>query len=65
MNEIPHPFIGETLEVLNGLPASDKSKFYFIHLNHTNPLIEKSSAQYQELKKQGYNIGFELQIIQI
>ncbi len=39
MSEIPHPFIEETMHLLDPLPAETKSRIYFIHFNHTNPVL--------------------------
>ena len=43
ISEIPHPFIIESLELFKDLKESDRSKIYFIHLNHTNPLLNSKS----------------------
>lgn len=59
MNEVPHPFIQETMELFKDLPASEKQKIYFIHFNHTNPLIDKSSKEYKEVKSKGFNVAVE------
>tara|TARA_B100001250_G_C19710398_1_gene748928 strand:- start:736 stop:1254 length:519 start_codon:yes stop_codon:yes gene_type:complete len=57
MNEIPHPFIVETLERFKNLKKKDKKKVYFIHLNHTNPLLKPSNKITKEIIKKGYNIA--------
>ena len=57
MNEIPHPFVEESMLQFSTLAATDKKKIYFIHLNHTNPLLDKQSAPYAELKKKGFNVA--------
>ena len=33
----PHPFITHSIERFSGLPADERGKVRFIHLNHTNP----------------------------
>ena len=57
MNEIPHPFVVETLERFEILKKKDKKKVYFIHLNHTNPLLKASNKITKEIIKRGYNIA--------
>ena len=57
MNEIPHPFVVETLERFKNLKKMDKKKVYFIHLNHTNPLLKASNKITKEIIKRGYNIA--------
>lgn len=54
---IPHPFIIESMSLFKDLPASEKKKIYFIHFNHTNPVINKASKQYQQVIKSGFNIA--------
>lgn len=63
MSEIPHPFVEESMELFSNLSKTDKQKVYFIHFNHTNPLlIEESSAQKEVLEK-GFNLAKEGQMI--
>lgn len=56
MDEIPHPFVIETMKQLEGQSAEMKSKVYFIHLNHSNPLLKKSVERLQT-EKAGYHIA--------
>jgi pyrroloquinoline quinone biosynthesis protein B len=39
MSGFPHPFITHTMNRLASLPASERAKVRFIHLNHTNPAL--------------------------
>ena len=57
ISEIPHPFIIESFDLFNDLNAVDKKKIYFIHLNHTNPAINKESDAYKAIKSKGYNVA--------
>ena len=57
MDEIPHPFVVETLERFKNLKKKDKKKVYFIHLNHTNPLLKPNNKITKEIIKRGYNIA--------
>jgi len=59
MSEVPHPFIQESLDLFSGLSLTEKQKIWFIHFNHTNPLIDKSSKQYKEVKSKGFNVAEE------
>ena len=45
ISTIPHPFIIESMKLFKELPAAEKKKIYFIHFNHTNPVINKNSKQ--------------------
>ncbi len=57
IDEIPHPFVVETLERFKKLKKRDKKKVYFIHLNHTNPLLKPNNIITKEIIKRGYNIA--------
>jgi pyrroloquinoline quinone biosynthesis protein B len=59
MNEIPHPFVKESMKLLNDLPAAEKRKIRFTHFNHTNPLLDPSSAACKEVKNRGFNTAVE------
>lgn len=57
MSEVPHPFVTETMELLKGLPAAERKKVYFIHFNHSNPLIQGDSRKTAEVRKRGFRIA--------
>lgn len=59
MSEVPHPFVEETIRLLKDLPASERAKIYFIHFNHTNPLMNKTSKERGEVLRQGFHIADE------
>lgn len=54
MSEIPHPFVEESMELFNNLSPEEKSHVYFIHFNHTNPLLDPESEASKTLKDAGY-----------
>ena len=59
VSEIPHPFVVESMELFDSINYEEKNKIFFIHLNHTNPLLDKDSIQYKFVKAKGYNIAEE------
>jgi pyrroloquinoline quinone biosynthesis protein B len=59
MSKIPHPFVSETMEILKNISQTDKNKVWFIHMNHTNPLLDLNSDESQYVKAQGFNIASE------
>lgn len=59
MTEIPHPFVKESIGLFNDLPKAEKEKVWFIHFNHTNPLLDKTSKEYNEVKNRGFKIAVE------
>lgn len=54
---IPHPFISESLEKFAGLSDSEKQKVIFIHFNHTNPVINQTSAAAKAVLNNGFRIA--------
>ena len=59
ISEIPHPFVTESMDLFDSINIKEKIKIYFIHLNHTNPLINKQSDQYKLVRSKGYNVAEE------
>ena len=59
MADIPHPFVLESMELFSELSAADKAKIWFIHLNHTNPLLNSDSTAYQRVIEAGHNVAQE------
>ncbi len=59
MAEIPHPFIVEAMQRLAALPAAEKSKVRFIHLNHTNPALRLESEAARAIAKAGFRVALE------
>ena len=65
ISEIPHPFIIESMQIFEKLKLSEKHKIYFIHFNHTNPVLRKSSSQYKKVINAGYNIANIYDVIKL
>jgi pyrroloquinoline quinone biosynthesis protein B len=63
MREIPHPFVLETMKLLETLPLDLKQRVMFIHFNHTNPLIRSDSPQHREVIRRGFRVAVEGQSI--
>ncbi len=58
MSQIPHPRVTTTMGLVeqSGLEgAADKIRF--IHINHTNPLRDKNSAAYKDMKARGFHLS--------
>ena len=56
MSQIPHPTISETIARLGRREDGDPEVIFF-HLNHTNPVIDCYSSEYQELVSLGWSVG--------
>ncbi len=59
MSKIPHPLVSDTMDRLEGLSPELKRRVWFIHFNHTNPLIDSTSEQAQEVRARGFNVATE------
>ena len=57
MSEIPHPSIEETLELFSNQPLAEKNKIYFIHINHTNPILTNKNGVRDLILNAGFNIA--------
>ena len=65
MSEIPHPFVEETMNMLKGLSKTEKEKLFFIHLNHTNPLLKSNSEERKEVRELGFNVADEGMVFEL
>jgi pyrroloquinoline quinone biosynthesis protein B len=59
MSGFPHPFITHTMDRLAPLPAAERAKVRFIHLNHTNPALWPDSGARRVVERNGFNIARE------
>ena len=55
--EIPHPFIEESLDLFKELSAEERNKVYFIHYNHTNPVLDIESRACKEIQDKGFHLA--------
>ncbi len=59
MSQIPHPFVSESMSLFENFSVNERNKVWFIHLNHTNPLLNPESRESEYVNSQGYNIATE------
>lgn len=57
MSKIPHPFVTESMALLEDLSIEERKKVWFIHMNHTNPLLNLESAESKSVQSRGFNIA--------
>ncbi len=65
MADIAHPFIVESMQRFAALPASDRHKVHFIHLNHTNPALQAGSAQRRMIEAAGFRVAAERERVEL
>jgi pyrroloquinoline quinone biosynthesis protein B len=63
MSEVPHPYIFETTTLLKDASWKDKNKVFFIHLNHSNPVLQPQSKERANLLQQGFRVATQGQRI--
>ena len=57
ISEIPHPLVMETIDLLSGLSKENRNKVYFIHMNHTNMMLDPNSDLSKLVTSKGFNIA--------
>lgn len=65
MNEIPHPFMEETMALLAKEPEAVRNRVIFIHMNHTNPALDPGGAAHHEVNRKGFRIAFQGQVLSL
>lgn len=59
MSEIPHPSIEESLDFFGTLDAATRGKIHFIHMNHTNPLLQPDGPAHAAVSAAGMHVAQE------
>ena len=57
ISEIPHPLVTETIDLLSGVDLKNRNKVYFIHMNHTNMMLDPDSKLSKLVISKGFNIA--------
>lgn len=65
MSAFPHPFVTQTMTRLGELPASERAKVRFIHLNHTNPALWPEGEAQRQIRSRGFRVAAELERIDL
>lgn len=65
MSEVPHPFVSETMSLLKDLSLKQKRKVYFIHFNHSNPLIQGDKKKIRSVREKGFDIAKTGQVVKL
>lgn len=59
METIPHPFVVESMALLEGLTPEERARVHFIHFNHTNPLLIDGSDAKEAVRAAAFSIATE------
>ena len=59
MSKIPHPFVSESMAFFETLSDEEKSRVIFIHMNHSNPLLDPASPEQDIVERRGFRVATE------
>jgi pyrroloquinoline quinone biosynthesis protein B len=59
MSGFPHPFISTSMARFAALPATEKAKIRFIHLNHTNQALWPGTKERASIEAAGFRVAEE------
>jgi pyrroloquinoline quinone biosynthesis protein B len=65
MSTFPHPFITHSIDRFRNLPAEERAKIRFIHLNHTNPALRPNSEARRTIEANGFRVAEEMEIVDL
>lgn len=57
--EIPHPLVSHTMDLLQNIVDRKLTEVVFIHMNHSNPLLDVDSPAYRATSSRGYRVAAE------
>lgn len=56
IEEVPHPFVIETMNLFQSENSVTKSKVHFIHFNHTNPILFDEAIR-KHVREKGFKLA--------
>ncbi|MDH3746874.1 MAG: MBL fold metallo-hydrolase [Gammaproteobacteria bacterium] len=59
MSSILHPFVSESMALFDGMSDDEKARVIFIHMNHSNPLLQKDSEAQRLVLENGFRVAYE------
>ncbi len=58
IEDIPHPLVPHSMDLLEDV-AQSQSRVVFIHLNNTNPALDRGGPQEREIQRRGFEVATE------
>ncbi len=58
MSEVPHPLVSETMDFFKNETEATKEKIFFIHFNHTNPMLWDADLR-KEVRAAKFNFALQ------
>jgi pyrroloquinoline quinone biosynthesis protein B len=59
MSRIPHPFVSESMALFEDMSDEERSRIIFIHMNHSNPLLNPDSPEQDVVEGRGFRVATE------
>ena len=59
LSKVPHPSVEESMALFEPLTKEERARVYFIHINHSNPLLDADSEKTKQVRDAGYNVSVE------
>ena len=56
LDNIGHPLIRTTMDLLEPRVRNNNLQVYFTHLNHTNPALDPEGPEQEEINKRGFHV---------
>ncbi len=63
--EILHPLVTDSMDRFQHLPAEQRARLAFLHINHTNPLLDPTSAAFTAVHARGYRVAREGEVLDL
>lgn len=57
MSQIPHPFVIDSMRRWAELPEATRARVRFLHMNHTNPLLDPDSDASRAVREAGFRVA--------
>lgn len=57
--EIPHPYITNSMDLLQEVVDNKSCEVYFLHFNHTNPVLNSTNSEHANLINRGFKMAKE------
>ncbi len=59
IEDIPHPLIPSTMDLLQDVEDDGAARIIFTHLNNSNPALDEGGPQQQEITRRGFEVARE------
>jgi pyrroloquinoline quinone biosynthesis protein B len=59
LDEVPHPLITQTMDALQAVVDTKKTRVVLTHLNNTNPALDDGGPQQAEIARRGFGLARE------